>query len=339
MEISIRPPLPSDNGVSPMFYPENPSEIRAHPLLRLFGRAYSLAPSIIGASMQRLISRFLFAILPLLTLPALAEELLGQPTPGGLDLQQAASPVKEQMHHFHDMLLWIIVPITLLVLGLMIWVVVRYNKRANPVPSKVTHNTTIEVVWTAGPLLIIAIIIYYSLTLLYFVERVPETKMTLKVTGHQWYWEYAYPDQGGITFNSYPVADKDLKPGQPRLLETDNAVVLPTNTPIKVEIAAADVLHAFAIPAFGVKKDAVPGRLNDTWMTIEKEGTFYGQCSELCGAGHAYMPIEIEAVSPEKFASWVSAQQKAQGIAPAAAEKAAEKKATTPVNASAAKKH
>jgi len=277
--------------------------------------------------MYRRMYQTLFAFLTL-TLPTLAygseaasDERLGQPTPGAIDLQLAASPVKHMMHDFHnDYLLPIIAGITIFVMILMLWVMIRYNKWTNPKPSRTTHNTWLEVVWTAVPIIILIVIAVPSLKLLYYSERTPQTEMTLKAIGHQWYWEYKYPDHGDITLNSYMKADKDRKEGEPRLLATDVNVVLPTNTPIKVDVTAADVIHSWAIPAFGVKKDAVPGRLNTTWMTIEKEGIYYGQCSELCGTDHAYMPIAIEAVSPEKFAEWIAKTQKEQGITPPAAE-------------------
>jgi len=259
-----------------------------------------------------------------LTLPNIAyavEEKLGQPTPGAIDLQLAASPAKHMMHDFHNYyLLPIITGICVLVMVLMAWVMLRYNKWSNPKPSKTTHNTLLEVLWTVVPLLLLVVIVLPSLKLLYFSERLPQTEMTLKAIGHQWYWEYQYPDHGNITFNSYMKADKDLGADEPRLLATDTKVVLPINTPIKVDVTAADVIHSWAIPAFGVKKDAIPGRLNTTWLTIEQEGLYYGQCSELCGTDHAYMPIAIEAVSPERFKEWVAGIQKDQGITPPAVE-------------------
>ncbi len=248
-----------------------------------------------------------FLTVALTAVPAFAT--LGQPEPGGIGLQAGASPMKEKMAYFHDsLLLPIIVGITLFVFALLLIVIVRFNSKSNPVPSKTTHNTLLEVVWTLIPVLILVVIVVPSMKMLYYVDKTTEAEMTLKAIGSQWYWSYEYPDNGGISFTSNLVQDKDLKPGQPRLLATDNPVVLPIDTNIKILTTATDVIHSWAIPAFGVKLDAVPGRLNETWVRIDKEGEFYGQCSQLCGQGHAYMPIEIHAVSKQAFAEWVHKQ-------------------------------
>lgn len=233
--------------------------------------------------------------------PALAD----QPHPWQLGLQDAASPVKHQLDSFHNLLVVIIVAITLFVLGLLIYVCVRFRASANPTPSRTSHNTLIEVVWTVVPVIILIVIAVPSFRVLYFLEVTPEAEMTLKVTGRQWYWDYEYPDHGGIAFSSYMVTDDQLKPGQPRLLETDRRVVLPVDTTVRVQVTAGDVIHSWAMPSFGIKKDAVPGRMNETWLKIEHEGVYYGQCSEICGINHGFMPIAIEAVSKEKFAEWV----------------------------------
>lgn len=226
-----------------------------------------------------------------------------------MGLQAAASPVRERMIDFHNGLLMpIITAVAALVFVLLLWVVIRYNRKANPVPSKTTHNTMLEVVWTLIPVLILVVIVIPSMKLLYFADKARDAEMTIKVTGYQWYWGYEYPDHGGVNFMANLVKDADLKPGQPRLLATDNPVVLPVDTNVRILMTASDVLHAWAVPAFGVKIDAVPGRLNETWVRVTKEGTFYGQCSELCGQGHGFMPIEIKAVSKPEFAKWVAAQ-------------------------------
>ena len=239
--------------------------------------------------------------------PALAE--LGQPKPWGLGLQEHASPMKAEMEHFHNALLMpIITAISLFVLLLLIIVVVRFNAKANPKPSKTTHNVVLEVIWTLVPVLILVVIVIPSMKMLYFVDKTHNPEMTLKVTGYQWYWGYEYPDHGDINFLANMIPENELKPGQPRLLATDNEVVLPVDTDIQILVTASDVLHAFAVPALGVKMDAVPGRTNETWVRIEKEGTFYGQCSELCGTGHGFMPIQVRAVSKSAFADWVKAQ-------------------------------
>jgi cytochrome c oxidase subunit II len=227
----------------------------------------------------------------------------------GVALTEAASPVKERMIEFHNMLLWIISGICLFVLLLLIYVIFRYNKHANSVPSKVTHNVPLEIAWTIVPIIILIVIAVPSFKLLYYTDRVAEPEMTLKVIGYQWYWGYEYPDQEISEFQAYmiPDADIDEEAGHKRLLSTDYPVVLPVDTDIEFLITAADVLHSFAVPAFGVKTDAVPGRTNVAWVRITKPGTYYGQCSELCGANHAFMPIEVRAVPKEAFARWAEA--------------------------------
>lgn len=245
------------------------------------------------------------------TFPAAAnkQEILGQPTNWQINLQDPASPMKERMEWFHNHLLFpIITAITLFVLGLLVYVMIRFNARANPTPSKTTHNTTLEIIWTVIPVLILLALVVPSMKLLYYADKTTDAEMTLKAIGHQWYWEYEYPDNGGINFTSNLIPDKDIQKGQVRLLSTDNPVVLPIDTNIRILTAATDVLHAFAMPALGVKIDANPGQVNETWVRIDKKGVFYGQCSELCGQGHGFMPIEIHAVSKEDFAAWVKKQ-------------------------------
>jgi cytochrome c oxidase subunit II len=235
--------------------------------------------------------------------------LADQPKLWGLGLQEAASPVMEDIRWFHDSLMMpIITIITLFVTALLIYVMIRFNKKANPTPSNFTHNTTVEVLWTVIPVIILVVIAIPSFKLLYKADRTSEPEMTLKVTGNQWYWSYEYPDNGDINFDSNLLEGKDLPEGAPRLLETDNKVVLPVDTNIRILVTASDVLHNWAVPAFGIKIDTVPGRLRETWVRITKEGTYYGQCSELCGVRHAYMPIQVQAVSKEKFQAWVSTQ-------------------------------
>ena len=263
----------------------------------------------IGAAL----SAFMTTIIGHASMAMAQAPVIGAAQPGQLGFQEAASPVMERLASFHDLLLWIISAITLFVLGLLLYVIVRFNKRANPVPSKTTHHTLLEVAWTVIPVVILVVIAIPSFQVLYYGDKTKEAEMTLKVIGHQWYWSYEYPDNGNIAFDSRIVEDKDLQPGQLRLLETDNRVVLPVDTNIRILVTADDVIHAFAMPALGVKKDAVPGRLNETWTRITKEGVYYGQCSEICGTGHGYMPIAIEAVSKERFAQWV--EQKKSGTA------------------------
>ena len=222
-----------------------------------------------------------------------------------LGFDPAASPTMERITDFHNLLLVIITLITIFVLGLLLYVMYRFSEKRNPTPTRTTHNTTIEVLWTVIPVVILVLVAIPSFKLLYYADRAEDAEMTIKVIGHQWYWSYEYPDHGNFTFDALMVATEDLQPGQNRLLDTDNVVVLPVNTKIRLLITAGDVLHSFALPAMGVKLDAVPGRINETWMEITREGTFYGQCSEICGTGHSFMPISIKAVSKEAYAEWV----------------------------------
>ncbi|MEZ0223812.1 MAG: cytochrome c oxidase subunit II [Alphaproteobacteria bacterium] len=270
----------------------------------------------------------------MLASPALAG-LIGAPINGELGFQPGASPMKTQMIEFHDgMLMPIITVITVFVMFLLLYVMIRFNAKANPVPSKTTHNTFLEAAWTIIPVLILVWMVVPSMRILYFADRTHEAEMTLKITGHQWFWEYDYQDNGDINLISNMIDESklDTKKGQLRLLSTDNPVVLPVDTNIRLLITAVDVIHAWAVPSFGVKLDAMPGRMNETWVRIDKEGTFYGQCSELCGTNHAFMPIEVNAVSKEEFAKWVHAKG---GKMPEelAKEKGAANAAVPPANA------
>ena len=242
---------------------------------------------------------------------AFAEDLVGQPTPGGIGLQPAASPLKHSAHFFHDVILLpLITAICVFVLGLLIWVVIRYNKRSNPTPAKWSHNTLIEVVWTLVPVLILMVISIFSFQLLFQYHNMPKPDLTVKAVGYQWNWGYEYPDQQIPEFISNMLPEDEVaKRGLPhnlyRLASTEPLVV-PVNKVVRVQVTAADVIHSFALPAFGLKTDAIPGRLNETWFKAEKIGTYYGQCSELCGVDHAFMPIEIKVVSQADFDAWVS---------------------------------
>lgn len=238
--------------------------------------------------------------------------LAGQPKPWEISLQDAATPVMESIISFHNLLLWIITIITLFVLALLIVVVVKFNARANPVPSKTTHNTLIEVAWTLIPVMILVAIAVPSFRLLFLQLDIPKADLTVKVTGKQWYWSYAYPDNGKFEFDSLMAQDK-----QPRLLGVDNEMVVPVNKVIRVQTTGADVIHAFAVPSFGIKIDSIPGRLNETWFKATKTGMYYGQCSELCGKDHAFMPIAVKVVSDQEFASWVEAAKKKYAANPA----------------------
>jgi len=232
--------------------------------------------------------------------------LADRPQPGQMNLQPPATPTMERLVDFHNQLLVIITVITLFVLGLLVYVMIRFNEKRNPTPSKTSHNTLLEVAWTVVPVLILVYIAVQSFPFLYFADRTGEPAMTLKATGHQWYWSYEYPDHGGVAIDANLNWEAT---GADRLLETDNRVVVPVDTKIRLLTTADDVIHAWAMPSFGVKLDSVPGRTNETWFEVTREGVFYGQCSELCGNGHAYMPIVVEAVSKEKFDAWIQEQQ------------------------------
>ncbi len=249
--------------------------------------------------------------------------LADKPRPWQMGFQDAASPIMEQIDDFHSMMLVVITLIVLFVLALLVYVMIRFRAARNPTPSKVTHNTVVEVLWTVVPVIILVLIAIPSFKLLYAQKVIPEAEMTVKAIGLQWYWTYEYPDHGDLTFDAIMIPDEDIQEGQLRLLETDNRLVLPVQTNIRILVTAADVLHAWAIPAFGIKMDAVPGRINETWVRIEHEGVYYGQCSELCGIYHGFMPITVEAVAKEAFAEWV---EKAK-------EEFAEEPAPTPVRA------
>ncbi len=227
-----------------------------------------------------------------------------------LGYQKAASPVMEDITALHDLLLVITTLSTIFVLGLLLNCIVRFNEKANPEPTKTTHNTFLEIAWTALPVLILVVIAVPSFKLLYFADRTPEAEMTLKAIGNQWYWAYEYPDHDALSFAAVMLEDNERKPGQPRLLATDEAIVLPVETNIRLLTTSEDVIHAWAIPAFGVKLDAVPGRLNETWFRIDRPGTYYGQCSELCGIRHGFMPIMVKAVSKDAFEAWVEEAKK-----------------------------
>ena len=229
----------------------------------------------------------------------------GQPAPWQLGMQQAASPVMDYIIWFHDYLLYIIVAITAFVLALLVTVMVRFNARSNPVPSRTTHNTLLEIAWTVVPIVILASILIPSLRLLFLQLNVPEAELTVKATGKQWYWTYSYPDNGKFEFDSLMLKDGERKADQPRLLAVDNDMVVPVNKNVRVITTGTDVIHAFAVPSFGIKIDAIPGRINETWFRATREGVYYGQCSELCGKDHAFMPIAVRVVSEQAFAVWV----------------------------------
>jgi len=265
---------------------------------------------------------------------AWAEDLMGQPTPGGMGLQPAASPLKAEAIAFHDhILLPIIVGISVFVLALLLWVMIRYNKRANPVPARWSHNTPIEIIWTVVPVLILVFISIFSFRLLYAYHDMPKPDLTVKMTGNQWNWTYAYPDQGVDEYVSNMLPEAEAKAaGKPYPSAADEPLVVPVNRVVRLLITGSDVIHAVGLPAFGLKTDAIPGRVNETWFKADRTGVFYGPCSELCGIDHAFMPIEIHVVTDAEFAAWVASKggsmtflrdQAAAAAAKAAADKAA----------------
>ena len=237
---------------------------------------------------------------------------MGQPSPWQIGLQDAATPIMADITWFHDVLLWIIAGISAFVLLLLLIIILRFNARANPTPTRTTHNTFLEVLWTIVPVIILACIAVPSFRLLFVQLEVPKPDLTVKATGSQWYWTYNYPDNGNLNITSTMVADSDLKPGQLRLLsvEPDHEMVVPVNKVVHVIVTAAatDVIHSFTVPSFGIRIDAVPGRINETWFKATTEGMFYGQCSELCGENHSFMPIVVKVVSDADFATWLAAQ-------------------------------
>ncbi len=232
---------------------------------------------------------------------------MANPEPGGLGLQAPATAVAREIHSFHDFILTIIVGVSLFVLVLLLWVMARYNRHANPTPKKFTHNIAVEVVWTVVPVMILVAIASQSFPLLYHQERVPASELTLKVVGNTWRWDFEYPDLSvALTSNLLPEGQASAE--RPYLLATDNPVYVPVNTNVRVLVTSNDVIHSFAVPSFGIKEDAIQGRVNETWFNVDTPGVYYGQCSELCGQDHAYMPVEIRAVSRDEFNQWVLAQ-------------------------------
>ena len=239
-------------------------------------------------------------------LQAMAKEVVGIAEPWQLGFQESASPVMEQLADLHDYVLVIITVITIFVMLLLLYICIRFSRRNNPTPSKTTHNTLIEIIWTVVPVMILIAIAIPSLRLHYYMDRAADPEMTLKVTGYQWYWGYEYPDHDNLSFDAIIKSDDELEEGDVRLLSTDKPVVVPVNTTVRVLMTAADVIHAWAIPALGVKQDAVPGRLNETWFEATRTGIYYGQCSELCGIKHGFMPIELHVVEKDEFEAWVA---------------------------------
>jgi cytochrome c oxidase subunit 2 len=266
---------------------------------------------------------------------AMAQDKFGEPTDRAIDLQPGVTPLREDAIFFHNVILMpIITVITLFVLALLVWVVIRYNKKANPTPAKWSHNTLIEVVWTLAPVLILVFISIFSFKLLFAYNDMPKPDLTIKATGYQWYWGYEYPDQkiGEFVSNILPE-DQAKAAGKPYRLAATEPLVVPVNKVVRVQVTGADVIHAFAVPSFGIIIDAVPGRLNEMWFKAERPGVYYGNCRELCGVDHAFMPIEVHVVSQAEFDGWVATKGgSAAGAAPAAAVAAPPAAAPSSVN-------
>ncbi|MFV9875701.1 MAG: cytochrome c oxidase subunit II [Rickettsiales endosymbiont of Dermacentor nuttalli] len=251
---------------------------------------------------EKIISLLIGLFLPIITAnTAIAD----YPRPWQMWTQRAITPVMEELTKLNDYIHIVIACILVFVFVLLAYVCIRFSKKNNPIPSKTSHNTVLEIIWTSIPVLILITIVVPSLKTLHYADIVPDAEMNLKVVAHQWYWEYVYPDNDDLSFMSYMITDDQLKPGQKRLLDVDNRVVVPVNTNIKVLITSADVIHSWAVPAFGVKIDAVPGRTNESWMNIKEPGVYYGQCSELCGVNHGFMPIVVEAKTKEDYEQWL----------------------------------
>ena len=253
---------------------------------------------------------FLVAVAALASVMALAgyadaQGFVGSSHPWKMGLREAASPTMDRINGFHNFVLVVITVITIIVMVLMAYIMIRFRASRNPNPSQNTHNTVLEVLWTVVPIVILVVIAVPSFRLLYFVDRTAEAELTVKAIGNQWFWSYEYPDHDNLTFDAVIIPDEDIQEGQVRLLSTDNDVVLPVDTNIRILTTAIDVIHAFALPNLGLKLDAVPGRINETWVRIDHEGVYYGMCSELCGSGHGFMPIMVRAVSKEAYARWV----------------------------------
>jgi cytochrome c oxidase subunit II len=273
----------------------------------------------------RLFAALIFTITMPLIMPgtgaALAqsgEGIVAAPHPWEIGMQAAYSPLKREIIDLHHLVLVIITIITLFVGGLLLWVMYRYNSKRNPVPSTTSHHTLLEIAWTVIPVLILVVIAIPSFRLIYYLDRTPNPDMTIKVTGHQWYWEYSYPDQGNLDVESRYVHDEDLQPGQLRLLAVDNQMVIPAGKKIRILTTSSDVIHSFFIPSLGVQRYAIPGRTIELWLMADKPGVYYGECNQICGQDHSKMPISVRAVSDTDFKTWVEQAKKSAdaGTAP-----------------------
>ncbi|WP_209318495.1 cytochrome c oxidase subunit II [Falsiroseomonas selenitidurans] len=263
---------------------------------------------------------FLAAAVAMLAAPALAQEaMIGAPQPWGMGLQASGGPIKDAISSFNSLVFWIIVAITIFVAILLAYVMWRFRAAANPNPSRTSHNTMLEIAWTVVPVLILVVIAIPSFRLIYYQDRTVEADITVNVQGRQWYWHYGYPEHGNFTFDSYPVQDSDLAAGQMRNLEVDNPLVIPVGANVRILTTGQDVIHSFFVPSLGVQRYSIPGRTLETWMRADRPGTFYGQCNQICGVNHWFMPIVVRAVPQAEFDAWAAEARTrfAQGLAPA----------------------
>jgi cytochrome c oxidase subunit 2 len=265
--------------------------------------------------------RLLAALTTMMSIPGAAAlaQAVGAPKPWEMGMQPGFGPIKDQQIQLHNLVLVIITLITLFVAGLLVWVMWRYNAKRNPMPSRTAHHTVLEIAWTVIPVLILVVIAIPSFRLVYYEDRTRDADLTVKVTGHQWYWEYSYPDKNNIDFSSYLIPDDQLKPGQRRMLEVDNQLVVPVGKNIRVLQTSTDVIHSWFIPSLGVQRYAIPGRTIETWFRVDKPGVFYGECNQICGTNHSRMPIVVHAVTPQEFEAWlVEAKTKFSDATPVA---------------------
>jgi cytochrome c oxidase subunit II len=267
--------------------------------------------------------------------PVLAQPIVGVPHDWQMGFPPSYTPLMDRVESLHDLLLVIITLISLFVLGLLLYVMWRFHESRNPAPNVITHNTVLEIAWTIIPILILVVIAIPSFRLLYYGDKAQDAAFTIKVTGHQWYWQYEYPDQGNLSIDSRILAEADrakLKPNEPRLLAVDEDMVIPANTTVRIIGTAADSMHGWTVWGFGIKKTVIPGRLNEGWINVPKEGIYFGQCSQICGNGHAYMPIAVRVVAKADFDKWVDSKKKAAGLVPSSAPATGFAATTAPAN-------
>ena len=260
--------------------------------------------------LRRFYAALIITVLMPLAMPGGHGAFAQAPKPWEVGMQPAANLIKQKINDLHDLVLWIITLTTIFVAALLVIVMVRFNAKANPIPSKTSHHTGLEIAWTVIPVLLLVIISIPSFRLIYFQDRTPNPDLTIKVVAHQWYWEYAYPDQGDFSIESRYVRDEDLKPGQLRLLDVDNQMVVPIGKNIRILTSSPEVIHSFFIPSLGVQRYAIPGRTIETWFSVDRPGVYYGQCNQICGADHSKMPIAVHAVSEQEFKTWSEQQKK-----------------------------